>query len=312
MCPVANYFTLLLLLLTSTTAIAQRVERREALSIGGIRQWVQTKGDTTKPLLLFLHGGPGNSVMAYAERFSRQLEQDFLVVHWDQREGGETKKMNASDRSLTAELFEEDAIALIGLLLNRYGQSKIFLAGHSWGGFLALAVANKRPDLLHSCIAISPMIHQNESEKLALTQMMTEAKERNNAKALADLQKIKIPFETADDLYLHRKWLALLAKRKAPEYDFVKAWADTWLPVFQQAARVNLFEDAPRLQCPAFFIVGDRDYQCNFQLTKKYADNLVAPDKELFLIAGAGHSIPSAEPDQLQAILLQIKKRISN
>ena len=61
------------------------------VKIGGIRQVISIKGrDTSKPLLLFLHGGPGNSVMHYAERFTYRLQEHFIVVQWDQREVGKT------------------------------------------------------------------------------------------------------------------------------------------------------------------------------------------------------------------------------
>ena len=44
------------------------VDSLAVLQIGGIRQVISIKGkDSSKPLLLFLHGVPGNSVMHYAQ-----------------------------------------------------------------------------------------------------------------------------------------------------------------------------------------------------------------------------------------------------
>ncbi len=310
MWPVAKYFTLLLFFLASVPAAAQRIDRAEAVQIGGLQQWIQIKGEATQPLLLFLHGGPGNSMMAYAHKFTNQLEREFLVVHWDQPESGKTKKLNSTERPLTVDQYVEDAVALIRWLTNQYQQPKVFLVGHSWGGFLGLAIAKQQPGLLYGCIAVSPMIHQNQSEQMALDQMMAWATEKKNESALTDLRKIKIPFETTDDLHLHRKWLALMDGRKAPDYSFVKTWSNTWLPLFQEASGINLFETSLQLDCPVFFIVGTRDYQCHYQLTQKYADGLKAPKKDFFPIAHVGHSVPSVKPEYFQRLLLEIKSRI--
>ena len=55
----------------------------EAVSIGSIQQWIQIKGTKSDaPILLFLHGGPGNSAMSYADKFTGELQKYFLVVQW--------------------------------------------------------------------------------------------------------------------------------------------------------------------------------------------------------------------------------------
>jgi hypothetical protein len=58
------------------------------LSIGGIEQFVSIKDkDNRNPLLLFLHGGPGNSVIHYAEKFTnksvaiRFKTKDVAIAH---------------------------------------------------------------------------------------------------------------------------------------------------------------------------------------------------------------------------------------
>lgn len=57
---------LLLLIFLSNQAFGQAsIDTAEIFSIGGIRQFVRIKGkDISKPLLLFLHGGPGSSLMS--------------------------------------------------------------------------------------------------------------------------------------------------------------------------------------------------------------------------------------------------------
>src|SRR5271154_108319 len=75
------------------------IHSSEAIEIGGIKQWISIKGlNGTDPVLLFLHGGPGNSAMSYADGFTSELQKHFVVVQWDQRESGKTAKLNSSNQ----------------------------------------------------------------------------------------------------------------------------------------------------------------------------------------------------------------------
>lgn len=68
-----------------------KIDTTEVLQIGGIKQFIKLQGaDETKPILLFLHGGPGSSLIPVADTFTDKLKEQFIVVQWDQREAGET------------------------------------------------------------------------------------------------------------------------------------------------------------------------------------------------------------------------------
>jgi len=153
-------------------------------------------------------------VISYANKFTDQLQKHFVVVLWDQREAGETKKLNPTLKTLTVDLFESDAVEVINYLRQRFNQDKIYLAGHSWGGFLALQVAAHHGNLLAGCFAAAPMVHQVESERLSLQKMKEAASVEKNEVALQELNKIQIPFETGEQLYFHRRWLNELLNRQ--------------------------------------------------------------------------------------------------
>ena len=182
----------------------------EAVEIGGIKQWITAKGTSdTNPVLLFLHGGPGNSVMAYADKFTKELQQHFIVVLWDQRGSGKTAKLNQVQPELSLEKLKADALEVVIFLEKRFSTDKIYLAGHSWGGFLALTVAAKAPQLLEACFVISPMVYQIESERLSLQWMKDQAEIKKRNDARIELDQVKVPFENGMQLYFHRKWLAI-------------------------------------------------------------------------------------------------------
>lgn len=308
-----NYRSLLWIFVISCHNLAGqvRIDSTVVFQIGGIKQVVTLKGeDKSKPILLFLHGGPGNSVMHYAQKFTSRLQEHFVVVQWDQREAGKTLALNKSPEALTVQLFEEDTRAMIDTLLKKFRQPKLYLAGHSWGTHLGFFIAKTAPQLLHAYLAICPMVNQLESEKIVLELMKEKAKKEGNSEALKELTSVRIPFENGGQLYIHRKWLlGYMGSKARITRAQVEQWSPTWLPVFNEASKENLLASTPEIRCPIYFFVGRRDYQTNSYITEKYFQILSAPKKELFWFERSGHSLPSTEPELLQEIIIRLKNK---
>jgi pimeloyl-ACP methyl ester carboxylesterase len=243
--------------------------------------------------------------MSYGHKFTSRLESHFVVVMWDQREAGKTKELNHSDKPLTVSLFEKDTYGLIQWLLKKFHQEKLYLAGHSWGTVPALDIASHHPELLHAVLAISPVINQVESERIVLDMMIQKATEEKNEQEIKELSGVSIPFEDAEDIYLHRKWLADFNGQKKFQKDFVMTWAATWLPVWNEATVINRFNTLPSINCPVYFFTGTKDYQTNYTITENYYNTVVAPHKQLFKFENTGHSLPSARGNELQDIIIQ-------
>ncbi len=277
----------------------------EAVSIGSIQQWIQIKGTKSDaPILLFLHGGPGNSAMSYADKFTGELQKYFLVVQWDQRESGRTLKLNPSNKPLSLALMEADVVEMINYLRTRFSKDKIYLIGHSWGGFLTLRMASQHPELLKACFAISPMVNQLESERLSLAWMKEKAMEAKNQTALAELGQVKIPFENGEQIYFHRNWLAHYSGNKALSKPYIQSWAIKWLGLFNEASGINFTLETTEIKCPIYFFVGGKDYQTHFKLTEDYFKNVKAGKKDLFWFANSGHNLTLTEPKKLQGIVI--------
>ena len=293
------------LVVSFSEAQSSPIDTAEAIDIGGIKQWISIKGTNDgNPVLLFLHGGPGNSAMGYAAKFSGELQKYFVVVHWDQRESGKTAELNASDKPLSVAVMESDAIDVINYLRKRFSRDKIYVMGHSWGGFLALKIAAEHPELLKACLAVSPMVDQLESERLSLKWMLDKAKQENNQEALKELLTVSVPFANGEQLYYHRSWLIKMAGRKYPSKSFVETWATKWLNVFNEGSAVNFFKTAPKIECPVYFFVGRKDYQTHFKLTEDYYNLLTAPAKNFYWFENSGHNLTTSEPAKLQEIII--------
>ncbi len=291
-------------------AVGFRIDSSEAVEIGGIKQWVKFQGENDKaPVLLFLHGGPGNSAMSYADRFTQELQKHFIVVLWDQRESGETTTLNKSQEPLTVSLFICDAIQVIQFLSSKFSQEKIYLMGHSWGGYLGMRVALERPDLLKGYFAMSPMINQLESERLSLKAMQDKAMSENNTAALAELSQVEVPFKNGDQLFYHRKWLSKLTGSTSPTRAKVDQWAITWLSMFNEASKTNFSEFAPKLDCPIYFLIGSNDYQTHFSLAESYYKQVVCKEKKLYWFTDSAHNPHLTESVKFQKIIIDIKNQ---
>ena len=296
------------LLIASSILAQQPIDTTEILTIGGIKQYISIKGkDRSKPLLLYLHGGPGGSVMTYANKFTSRLQENFIVVQWDQRETGKTLQLNASPTTLTLHLFENDTHDLIESLLKQFKLKKIYLVGHSWGTVLGFYIASSYPDLLYAFVAISPVINQLESERIILVKMKERAKQTGNKIGIEELSFVKIPFENGEQLYYDRKWLFNFNGQTVKTFTkkFAMSWSSIWLPAWNEASKINRMESLLAVNCPVYFFVGKKDYQTNFSITENYYTMLIAPKKELFWFELSGHSIPTTEPALLQDIIIK-------
>ncbi len=283
------------------------IDERIAVPIGGIQQWLSFKGANDKaPVFLFLHGGPGNSAMDYADKFTGALQKHFVCVQWDQRESGHTAALNKTDKPLTVEQMVTDAVEVIRYLRKRFSKERIYVMGHSWGGLLALMAADHNPELLEACFAVNPMINQNESERLALDWMLQRSHESKNDEALRDLARVKIPFETVEQLYYDRKWINRFAGKSAPSRATVMEWGKKWFPMFMDASGINLITTTPEIKCPVYFLIGGKDRQTHFSVAETYFKSLKAEKKELFWFKDSGHNLPTAEPVRLQEIVISI------
>lgn len=287
------------------------VKTHESVQINGISQWIGVKGDDdTKPLLLFLHGGPGFSSRNYSKKFIKYLKKDFLIAQWDQRETGITAHWGPYADSLSLELYHQDTEQVVNYLLKRFSKKKIFLVGFSWGGFLGLHFANNHPELLHAYISVSSMIYQNESEQMTLDLLKEAISQSGNQEAIGEISTINVPFSSADELYFQRKWTFHFLNKTKVNYSnkLVREWGQKWLPLYLQAAQVNYQETVPKILCPIYFFHSNKDYVSNYKVVQNYFNQLGAKEKQIIWFDKSTHEIPNEEPEKFGKELVKILK----
>ena len=109
------------------------------VELNGRKQWISIRGfDDSKPVLLFLAGGPGGTQMAAVRHDLAELEKHFIVVGWDQPGAGKSYYAQAI-KDITVETYISDGYALTRYLTQRFGQEKIYLVGESWGSAMGFS-----------------------------------------------------------------------------------------------------------------------------------------------------------------------------
>src|SRR6478672_7291952 len=101
---------------------AKGIDEAGYVNIEGIEQWVTIRGqDRTNPVLLFLHGGPGDVTNPWALLKFAPWETYFTVVQWDQRSAGRTmrKTGRAVASTMTLDRTAQDGMGLTEYLRQR-------------------------------------------------------------------------------------------------------------------------------------------------------------------------------------------------
>ena len=151
-------------LMTRTARAAQGIDESGFVSIGGIDQWIAIQGQSrSNPVILFLHGGPGEAQSPFLDQF-KPWENDFTVVNWDQRGAGKTFGRNGlATPGMTPDRFVEDVCEVAAHVCARLGQKKVILVGQSFGTLLGVQAIKLRPDLFHAYVGTAQVVSIRET-----------------------------------------------------------------------------------------------------------------------------------------------------
>ena len=140
-------------------AASNSIDESGFVLIGGIEQWISIQGrDRANPVILYLHGGPGEAQSPFLSDFL-PWQRDFTVVNWDQRGAGKTYEKNGdATPDVTLDRLTDDAIELTEYIASKLGTKKLVLMGQSAGTVLGLKVAQRRPDLYHAYVGTAQVV----------------------------------------------------------------------------------------------------------------------------------------------------------
>ncbi len=311
--------------------VANSIARLEAIEINGMKQWISIRGrDRNNPVLLWLHGGPGAAQMPLSHFLDQELEEAYVVVHWDQRGAGKSNHRGFSEQDMTVEQFKNDAIFLIDYLIEELDQEKIYLLGHSWGTQLGIKLVDAYPDQFHSYVGVSQVVDNRRAVEIAICWVRQKMEEAKDDQGLTKLESLHDPGTYHHDYRQLAQMvghyggnfdqsfasLAMIAFR-APEYHFADYYrmlkgmnrgggplhAQGIMEPFNYAASIDA------LNVPVYFFMGQHDYNTPLVLAEQYYQQLQAPSKELVVFHHSAHTPFIAESEKFSQSLIDIVRK---
>jgi pimeloyl-ACP methyl ester carboxylesterase len=303
------------------------IAEKTFIEINGAEQGVFIRGRSAElPVLLFLHGGIPDYFLT--ARHPTGLEEDFIVVWWEQRGSGLSHGAADPSKPITVEQLVSDAVELTEYLRRRFGQDRIYLMGRSGGTFLGMQLVQRAPELFHAYIAIGQITDQLESEPRAYEYMLESFREAGDAKWVKRLEATSVEHGTPleylriRDGAMHRLGVGTTREMKSivtglfvpsllfPEYTVREKWnlwaakarygvSAMWEPIIT----TDLRDAVPEVQVPVYFLHGVYDYTCSYSLAQSYAAQLRAPMKGFYSFHESAHSPIFEEPDRVREII---------
>lgn len=299
------------------------IEEAQFVRIGGVEQWVTIRGrDRARPVLLVLHGGPGDVQSPLAASYA-PLEEPFVVVHWDQRGAGRTLARAGHVQTTSLALLITDGIALTEYLRDYLETDRIVLLGHSWGSFLGVHIVKQRPELFRAFVGTGQVVRWADMVESQYRLALERARAEGNFPAVRELETLGVP--KADDFdqylvmrrWLNRylapadvKWIGSVDSQMAGVLDGenLRAYRQGFRTMTGIPTTVFSMDVRPlglEFKLPVFVIQGSDDYITPLDAARSYLDGINAPAKGLIVIQRAGHFAPMTHMSEFAAALSQ-------
>jgi len=307
------------------TTIATPIQEARFVTLGGIEQWVTIRGaDRANPVLLVVHGGPGDAQSSLRSTYA-VYEKDFTIVQWDQRGAGKTYAQNPNSPP-EPERVELDGIELAQYLCDYLAKKKILILGHSWGSHLAVEMVQRRPELFAAYIGTGQVGSWRANVQAQFDFMLARSRAANDRTKVELMEAIGTPDPTnaaqyfswwrMRNPYMARadvKWFEDLAEIVRTNPDFTEAYMKALGDGMGYSGRTTLSAmlatelptTANTLKVPVFVIQGKEDMATPTSVAVQYFNVVKAPRKKLILIEHAGHFALVTHREEFLAALVK-------
>ena len=258
------------------------------IEINGTRLYYEDTGPgTTGETVIFSHG-----LLWDAEMFAAQvahLKARYRVIAYDHR--GQGRSADDAARSISMETVYADAVALIEAL----GIGPVHFAGLSMGGFVAMRLGARRPDLVRSVILMETSADPEPTENVPKYRKLNfVARWFGLGLVAAKVMPIMFsadfmgnPARSEERAHWRRK---LMANRRS-----------IWRAVNGVIDRQGVSDELSRIACPTLVMVGEQDTAT--VPAKAERIHAAIPQSRLVRIAKAGHSSSIEQPTAVNAAL---------
>jgi pimeloyl-ACP methyl ester carboxylesterase len=305
--------------------------------IGGIEQWITIDGaDRDNPVVLFLHGGPGNAMSAFAGAMFAGWEKDFTLVQWDQRGAGRTFGRSGPSiaSTLTIDRMAADGVEVAEYLAKLLDKRRIILVGNSWGSLLGVHIVKRKPALFHAYVGTGQFVNMRENFRASHQRVLGHARDTRDKLATDELTEAgPPPWNKVAKWRTFRKWRNEFQRKvattepltlvRAPEYTTAEDLANEEGADDLSFAHFNfvgtsmtgplmdmdLRQLGRDFEVPVYVIQGAADLNAVPEVARAYINWIKAPAKRFILVPGSGHMDTPASLNTLLDLLQHLEHR---
>ena len=308
----------------------------EAITLGGVKQWIFVRGiDQRNPVLIFLHGGPGEPVMGMSSsrNLDAELIKHFTVVHWDQRGAGKSYSNDIPASSMTFDRLVEDCNELIDYLRDRFDTKKVFIVAHSSGTSIGIKIANKYPEKIHTYVGVAQVVNDYEQQKISYDFVVAQAEKSRDTKIQNAIKAIgPPPYDKPEKEFAKAKYILryggfvhgnlskhmgfiMLSYLTSPEYSLSEALNTmrgkglnfTSNAMYEEIKNINFTEEIRSITVPVYFIQGKYDMIVPTVQIEEFYNNLDAEKgKELIIFEKSAHLPILEEKEKYEELLINV------
>ena len=299
------------------------------VEIGGHDLAMMIRGHSVDdPVLLFLAGGPGGSELGALRRHANGLEEDFVVVTFDQRGTGKSYDQLEPTSTLTLDNAVADVLEVTRYLRERFGEDRIYLVGQSWGTTLGVLAVQQQPQLFHAFVGTGQMVSQRETDRIFYEDTLAWARETGNTGLVATLTELGPPpyedvlgYESAlsyeQEVYPYdhspnsegeggfSENLFVEEYSLAEQVHTLGAFMDVFTILYPQLQEIDFRVDATQLDVPVYLVQGRYEARGRSELAEEWFGMLEAPDKEMIVFDTSGHRPLFEQPDRFHQVMTE-------
>jgi pimeloyl-ACP methyl ester carboxylesterase len=252
------------------------------------------------PPVLLLHGGPGLG-FDYLRDLAEELAEENDVA-WYQQRG---QAPSAVEGPYTVATDVEDARRVLDAL----GWDKAYVVGHSWGGHLALHVAEALPDRVRGVLAVDPLGAIGDGRWPEFDEEIFRRTPESVRARAREIDELSMAGEADDALALEGMrlvWPAYFADPEAaPPMPELRMASERSAQMVESinAELPKLEAGLPQIRVPVGFVHGTRS-PMPIEASTETADRI--PGAWVEVVEGAGHFIwveaPGAVRDSLRLL----------
>lgn len=306
--------------------------RKVEINGANIEMMIRGK-DRDNPVVIFVHGGPCCSEIPYARKYQSALEENFTVVHYDQRGSGKSYEFGKDYSDVTASAHVDDLIAFTQYISTYLRKEKVILIGHSYGTYIAAMAASQHPEMYLAYVGIGQMSDTIESELDGLELCIEAAEKAGNKDDTAKLRALTDSISRGEEI---------TSRKYVRKYGFaarqINDNADYWMGYFfgteynltdairlytasiqyqdtliLEALNNPITEIVNTLDIPVYFVMGAYDGMTSPKAAENYLNSLAGDAiHEMVVFDNSAHYPQFEEPDKFNEWMRSVFVRGSN